>query len=100
MKLALVVASLFRDCPLRKPVGTLMWESQRPRLAADRPIAAHFATVAEADAWVDERVRIAAGLTGMPPDERGDPMNIYAIHAMLPTWRAWRPVILDSRKGS
>ncbi len=95
MKLALVVAALFRDCPPHKPVGTLMWEAQADRLAADRPLAAYFASVAEADGWAEERIRMAAKLKDTPPEERGDPMNIYDIHAMLPTWRAWGRVIID-----
>ncbi len=35
-------------------------------------------------------------LTTLPPDQRGDPMNVHAIRAMLPTWRAWGRVLLDA----
>ena len=31
----------------------------------------------------------------MPPEECGDPGNVYAIRGMLPTWRAWGRVVLD-----
>ena len=36
--------------------------------------------------------RMRERLKDMPPEQRGDPMNVYAIRAMLPTWRAWGQV--------
>lgn len=68
------------------------------RLAADKPLAAYFASVAAAgpDGWAEEMDRMRDRLTGLPPEQRGDPMNVNAIAAMLPTWRAWGQVVLDA----
>ena len=38
-------------------------------------------------------------LKDMPPEERGDPMNVLAIRAMLPTWRAWGEVVRMGAEG-
>jgi len=57
-------------------------------LVADRPLAAYFASVAEAgpDAWREERFRIAERSRHLPPECRGAPLNLGRIAAMLPTW--------------
>ncbi|HVI49954.1 MAG TPA: hypothetical protein VM661_01960 [Candidatus Sulfotelmatobacter sp.] len=97
LELALILASLFRDTKA-KPRGTLLWPSQRDRLAADKALAAYFASVAEAGAegWKEEMDRMRGRLTEMPPEQRGDPMNVYAIRAMLPMWRKWGEVVANS----
>jgi len=96
-RLAPAVASLFRDCPPHKPRGALLWQAQRDLLDADRPLAAYFKSVAEAgdDGWREELVRMRAPLRDIPPHHRGDPMNIHAISAMMPTWRTWGQILLD-----
>jgi hypothetical protein len=95
-KVARIVASLFRDTPY-KPQGTLMFEVDRAILAADKPLAAYFISVAEAgpDAWQEERARIAERNHHLPPERRGDPLSIGSITAMLPIWRAWGRVIIQ-----
>lgn len=35
-------------------------------------------------------------LKDLPPEQRGDPLNLHTIAAMLPTWRAWGRVLLDA----
>lgn len=96
-KMARIVASLFRDTRF-KPQGTLMFEVDRAILAADRPLAAYFSSVAEAgpEAWREERTRIAERNRPLPPEHRGDPLTVGSIAAMLPTWRAWGQVLLDA----
>jgi hypothetical protein len=97
MRLALVVAALFRDTP-GKPRGTLARPDQRALLAADKPLAAYFASVdaAGADGWAEERMRLVDRLKGLRPEERGDPQNVYAIAELMPTWRAWGQVLVDA----
>ena len=72
------------------------WHRNSERLAADKALAAYFASVAEAgaDGWKEEMDRMRGRLKHTPPEERGDPMNVYAIRAMLPTWRAWGEVVM------
>ena len=96
LELALIVASLFRDYPA-KPRGTLLWPGKAERLAADKPLAAYFASVAEAgaDGWKEEMDRMRGRLKDMPPEERGELMNVHAIRGMLPTWRAWGEVVRE-----
>ncbi|HVI49951.1 MAG TPA: hypothetical protein VM661_01940 [Candidatus Sulfotelmatobacter sp.] len=73
LELALILASLFRDTKA-KPRGTLLWPGQRDRLAADKPLAAYFASVAEAGAegWKEEMDRMRGRLKDTPPEERGE----------------------------
>lgn len=96
-KMARIVASLFRDTR-HKPQGTLMFEVDRAILAADRPLAAYFASVAEAgsEAWREERFRIAERHNHLPPERRGDPLNLGSIAPMLPIWRAWGQMLIDA----
>lgn len=100
MRMALVVAALFRDTP-GKPRGTLARPDQRARLAADKPLAAYFASVAAAgdDGWAEERARMVDRLKDLPPEQRGDPQNVYAIAELMPTWRAWGQVLVDAGKN-
>jgi hypothetical protein len=97
LQLALIVGSLFRDTPA-KPQGTLLWPGKWDLLMADKPLAAYFSAVIDGgpDAWRQERALLAKRLTGIPPDQRGDPMNVYAIKAMLPTWREWGRMIIEA----
>lgn len=90
MSVALVVGSLFRDCPPHKPVGTILWPGKRNLLLADKALGAYFASVVEADGWNEERVRVGTC------QEAGDPMNVRAIAAMLPTWRHWGRMLMDA----
>lgn len=96
-KMARIVASLFRDTRF-KPQGTLMFKVDEDLLAADRPLAAYFASVIEAgpDAWREERFRIAERSRHLSPERRGDPLSIGSITVMLPTWRAWGQFLLDA----
>lgn len=98
--MARIVASLFRDTR-HKPQGTLMFEVDRAILAADRPLAAYFFSVAEAgsEAWRDERARIAERNRHLRPEHRGDPLSIGSIAAMLPTWRAWGLILSEVAAG-
>ncbi|GGF51480.1 hypothetical protein GCM10011611_67450 [Aliidongia dinghuensis] len=83
--MARILASLFRDTR-HKPQGTLMFEVDRAILAAE----------AGAEAWREERFCIAECHRHLPPERRGDPLNLGSIAAMLPTWRAWGQILLDA----
>lgn len=97
-KMARIVSSLFRDTRF-KPQGTLMHKLDQDLLAADRPLAAYFASVAEAgpDAWREERFRIAERSSHLPPECRGAPLNLGRIAAMLPIWRAWGQILIECK---
>lgn len=97
MKLAHVVGSLFRDTP-HKPRGTLLHDATRGLLLSDPALAAYFAAVIQGgdEAWREERTTMGYRQRRSPPQERGDPMSVTAIAAMLPAWRHWGQILIDA----
>jgi hypothetical protein len=47
---------------------------------------------------VEAGARMVDRLKDMPPAQRGDPQNVYAIAELMPTWSAWGQVLVDAGK--
>lgn len=88
--MAYAVASLLRNTP-NKPRGTLHPAYKR-RLEADTDLWAYWSSVIEADAWDEERDRLARrqreAAASPLPSERLESQGIYAIIGLLPYWRS------------
>jgi hypothetical protein len=74
-------------------------------LAADKPLAAYFASVAEAGdlAFMDERRRIRQVIRESTVDMRGERYPIFDVDAvweLLPIWREWGSALLLARRES
>lgn len=97
-KMAYVISSLIRDTP-NKPRGTLHPAYQR-RLEADRDLWAYWSSVIQADAWDEERDRLARrqreAAASPLPSERLESMNIYAILGLLPYWRSLGRTLIEA----
>ena len=81
-KIVQILQSLMRTTG-SKPRGQLHWSGWRETLLADRPLAAYWLSVSQAggESWNEERERIrSAG----------------SIRKLLPVWRAWGQMLLDS----
>ena len=73
------------------------------RLAADKPLAAYFASVAEAGdlAYMDERRRIRQVIRESTADMQGQRYPIFdidAVRELLPLWREWGSTLLEIKK--
>jgi len=85
----------------RKPRGTLR-EPERARLLADKPLAAYWDSVgAGEDGWAEEQIRIRdrqrlAMRAPAGTEERMNGVEMNAIKALLPIWRAWGQMLIDA----
>lgn len=98
-RLARVVLRLIRN-------GHLMNGFDTERLRADPQLWAYFRSVTEAGpmAWVEERRRIRQVLRDAAEQahDHGDrypALDIEAVKELMPIWRAWGQVVIESKMG-